>query len=90
MAPVIPTGKELVFATAVELRASFIDNQGAPAVDGTVQGANSISRLPTISHLDERKSARLTCVAIIDGRDCFNCSVRREQCLKLVFVSGKI
>ena len=47
MAPVIPTGKELVFATAVELRASFIDNQGAPAVDRTVQGANSMSRLPS-------------------------------------------
>ncbi len=56
-----------MFATAAELRASFIDNQSAPAVNRTVQGANSISRLPTISHLDERKSARLTCVAIIDG-----------------------
>jgi hypothetical protein len=78
MAPVIPTGKELVFATAAELRASFIDNQGAPAVDRTVQGANSISRLPTIGHLNERKSPRLTRVTIIDGRDCFNGSVRRE------------
>jgi hypothetical protein len=37
MAPVIPTGKELVFATAGELSASFIDNQGAPAVDRTVR-----------------------------------------------------
>ncbi len=78
MAPVIPTGKWLVFTTAVELRTSFIDNQGAAAVNGTVQGTNSISRLTTINHLDERKSSRLTCVAIRDGRDCFNCSVRRE------------
>ena len=78
MAPVIPTGQGFVSATAVELRTSLIDNEGTPAVDRTVQGTNSISRLPTISHLDERKSARLTCVAIIDGRDCFNCSVRRE------------
>jgi len=67
-----------VLTTAVELRARFIDSQGAPTVDRTVQGANSISRLPTISHLDERKSPRLTCVAIRDGRDCFNGSVRRE------------
>ena len=67
-----------MLATAVELRASFIDNQGAPAVDRTIQGTNSISRLPSISHFDERKSPRLTCVAIGDGRDCFNGSVRRE------------
>jgi hypothetical protein len=79
-----------VFTTVAEFGTSFIDNQGAPAVDRTVQGANSISRLSTISHLDERKSARLTCVAIIDGRDCFNGSVRRKQCLKIVFVSGEI
>jgi hypothetical protein len=32
MAPVIPA-KRLVFTTAVEFGASFIDNQGAPAVD---------------------------------------------------------
>jgi hypothetical protein len=44
-----------VLATTVELRASFIDNQAAPAVDRTVQGTNSIARLPSISHLDERK-----------------------------------
>jgi hypothetical protein len=67
-----------VFATAVELRASFIDDQGATAVDRTVQGTNSISRFPSISHLDERKSPRLTGVAIRDGRDCFNGSLRRE------------
>jgi hypothetical protein len=67
-----------VFAIAVELWPSFIDNQGAPAVDRTVQGTNSISRLRSISHLDERESPRLTRVAIRDGRDCFNCSVRRE------------
>ena len=78
MAPVIPTGKELVFATAAELRASFIDNQGAPAVDRTVQGTDSLSGLRSVGHLDERKSPRLTCVAIRDGRDCFNCPVRRE------------
>src|ERR1035441_5560296 len=78
MAPVIPTGRRLVFATAVDLRASFIDHQGAPAVDRTVQGTNSISRLCSISHLDECKSPRLTRVAIRDGRDCLNCSVRRE------------
>jgi hypothetical protein len=67
-----------VFATAIELRASFIDNQGAPSVDRTVQGTNRISRLRSISHLDERKSPRLTRVAIRNGRDCFNRSVRRE------------
>jgi hypothetical protein len=33
MAPVIPAGRRLVFATAVRFGASFIDNQGAPAVD---------------------------------------------------------
>jgi hypothetical protein len=69
-----------VLATAVELRASFLDNQGAPAVDRTVQGANSISQLPSISHLDERNSQRLTCVATLDGRDGFNGSVRTEFC----------
>jgi hypothetical protein len=78
MAPMIPTGKELVFASAAELRASFIDNQSAPAVDRAVQGTNSISRLRSIIHLDEGKSPRLTCVAIHDGRDRFNGSVRRE------------
>jgi hypothetical protein len=78
MAPVIPTGRGLVFTTEVEFGTSFIDNQGAPAVDRTVQRANSISRLPSPSHLDERKSPRLTCVAIHDGRDHFNGSVRRE------------
>jgi hypothetical protein len=78
MAPVIPTGGGLVFTTGVEFGASFIDNQGTPAVDRTVQGANSISRLPSTSHLHERKSPRLTCVAIRDGRDCFNRAVRRE------------
>jgi hypothetical protein len=67
-----------MFVTAVELRASFIDNQGAAAVDRTVQDTNSISRLRSIRHLDERKSPRLTCVAIRDGRNCFNSSVRRE------------
>ena len=33
MAPVIPHGRRLVFTTAVEFGTSFIDNQGAPAVD---------------------------------------------------------
>jgi hypothetical protein len=67
-----------VFTTEVDFGTSFIDNQGAPTVDRTVQSANSISRLPSTSHLHERKSPRLTCVAIRDGRDCLNWSVRRE------------
>jgi hypothetical protein len=33
MTPVIPTGKRLVFTAAVEFGTSFIDNQGASAVD---------------------------------------------------------
>jgi hypothetical protein len=78
MAPVIPTGKCLAFDTAAELRASFIDNQGAAAVDRPVQRTDSISRLFGISHLDERKSPRLTSVAIRYGRDCSNWSVRHE------------
>ena len=72
-----------MLATAVELRASLLDNQGAPAVDRTVQGTNSISHLPSISHLDERNSPRLTCVTTRDGRDCFNGSVRTEFCRNL-------
>jgi hypothetical protein len=33
MAPVIPTGRCLVFTSAVEFGTSFIDKQDAPAVD---------------------------------------------------------
>src|SRR5579864_833784 len=78
MAPVIPAGKRLAFATAVEFGASFIHNQGTPAVDRTVQSANSISRLRSIRHLDERKSPRLARIAIRDGLDCLNCPIRGE------------
>jgi hypothetical protein len=67
-----------VFAIAVELGTGFIDNQCAPAVDRTVQRANSILGLSIIRHLDERKSARLTGVAIRDNRDGLNCSVGPE------------
>jgi hypothetical protein len=59
-----------VFATAAELRPGFVDNQGAPAVDRTVQGTNSIPRLPGIHHLDECKSPRLTSKDIIARSAC--------------------
>jgi hypothetical protein len=67
-----------VFASAVELGAGFIDNQRAPAVDRTVQRANSTLGLTITRHLDERKSARLTGVAIRNNRDSLNCSVGPE------------
>jgi hypothetical protein len=67
-----------VFAIAVGLGTSFIDYQRAPAMDRTVQRANSILGVSITPHLDERKSARLTGVAIRDNRDGLNCSAGRE------------
>lgn len=57
-----------MLATAVELRAIFIDNQGAHAVDPNRSGYEWHLAPPRISHFDERKSRRLACVAIGDGR----------------------
>ena len=67
-----------MFSIAVEPGTSFIHHQRAPAVDRTVQRANSILGLTITRHLDERKSARLTGVAIRDNRDGLNCSVGSE------------
>ena len=67
-----------MFTIAVDLGTSFIDDQRAPAVDRSVQRANSILGLTITRHLDERKSTRLTGVAIRDNRDRFNCSLGRE------------
>jgi hypothetical protein len=75
---------------AMKFWTSFIHSQSTFNQEHSIQGSNGRLSVSSLGHLDEGKTASLTCVTIFDYGDGLNWSVGCEQITQLLFCGVEI